>query len=441
MAMTPTSAATGRFPDWSSLSGLGRIAALEQCRRRLAHLGRKLHAVEHIYHIEPPYQGPLSGLPYVAKDMFATGRSQPSWGCSTPQARALPRASVIDRLDQAGASLIGAATMTELAYEASGIGRRGALNPWRFDAIPGGSSTGSAILVASGCCFAALGSDTAGSVRIPAHCCGITALKPGYGKIPLDGAMSLAPSLDTFGIFARSAADLALLWPSICGEAPDASEELPRVVVLQDVFDSSDAGIATVARGAVNVLAESGMMIEERSGFPEEADRQTLTVLQAEVAHQHRARIEDPKIDATLRRRIGKGLSITDEELAIAMAARDRLRDQFILSCLGEAGVAVLPVMPIKTPHVKEVDPASPQFNPRVLYALSRFTRFVNYFGLPALAVPAGFDVSGMPVGLQLIGHPGSEATLLQIAVRLQERTDWHGRVPLAIAAEIADEP
>jgi aspartyl-tRNA(Asn)/glutamyl-tRNA(Gln) amidotransferase subunit A len=441
MAMTPTSAATGRFPDWSSLSGLGRIAALEQCRRRLAHLGRKLHAVEHIYHAEPPYQGPLSGLPYVAKDMFATGRTQPSWGCSTPQARALPRASVIDRLDQAGASLIGAATMTELAYEASGIGRRGALNPWRFDAIPGGSSTGSAILVASGCCFAALGSDTAGSVRIPAHCCGITALKPGYGKIPLDGAMSLAPSLDTFGIFARSAADLALLWPSICGEAPDASEELPRVVVLQDVFDSSDAGIATVARGAVNVLAESGMMIEERSGFPEEADRQTLTVLQAEVAHQHRARIEDPKIDATLRRRIGKGLSITDEELAIAMAARDRLRDQFILSCLGEAGVAVLPVMPIKTPHVKEVDPASPQFNPRVLYALSRFTRFVNYFGLPALAVPAGFDVSGMPVGLQLIGHPGSEATLLQIAVRLQERTDWHGRVPLAIAAEIADEP
>ena len=441
MAMTPTSAATGRFPDWSSLSGLGRIAALEQCRRRLAHLGRKLHAVEHIYHAEPPYQGPLSGLPYVAKDMFATGRTQPSWGCSTPQARALPRASVIDRLDQAGASLIGAATMTELAYEASGIGRRGALNPWRFDAIPGGSSTGSAILVASGCCFAALGSDTAGSVRIPAHCCGITALKPGYGKIPLDGAMSLAPSLDTFGIFARSAADLALLWPSICGEAPDASEELPRVVVLQDVFDSSDAGIATVARGAVNVLAESGMMIEERSGFPEEADRQTLTVLQAEVAHQHRARIEDPKIDATLRRRIGKGLSITDEELAIAMAARDRLRDQFMLSCLGEAGVAVLPVMPIKTPHVKEVDPASPQFNPRVLYALSRFTRFVNYFGLPALAVPAGFDVSGMPVGLQLIGHPGSEATLLQIAVRLQERTDWHGRVPLAIAAEIADEP
>src|SRR5580692_9061006 len=239
MAMTPTSAATGRFPDWSLLSGLGRIAALEQCRRRLAHLGRKLHAVEHIYHAEPPYQGPLSGLPYVAKDMFATGRSQPSWGCSTPQASALPRASVIDRLDQAGASLIGAAVMTELAYEPSGLVRRGALNPWRFDAIPGGSSTGSAILVASGCCFAALGSDTGGSVRIPAHCCGVTGLKPSYGSLPVDGTMALAPSLDSIGIITRSAADLALIWPLLSGESVRPVAEKRSGIMLTDAFDAS----------------------------------------------------------------------------------------------------------------------------------------------------------------------------------------------------------
>jgi aspartyl-tRNA(Asn)/glutamyl-tRNA(Gln) amidotransferase subunit A len=435
------STATARFPDWSSLSGPGRIGALEQCRRRLDQLGRKLHAVEQIYHAEPPREGPLSGLPYVAKDMFATGRSEPSWGCSTPQALALPRASVIDCLDQAGASLIGTATMTELAYEPSGIARRGALNPWRFDRIPGGSSTGSAILVASGCCFAALGSDTGGSVRIPAHCCGITALKPGYGRIALDGAMALAPSLDTIGVFARSAADLALLWPSICGEPLAASEELPRAVVLRDAFEASDVEIAGICRGAVNVLADSGMTIEEIDGFSEEADLHALTVLLAEAAREHRARVDDPSIDAMLRKRIAKGLLITDEELAVAITARDQLRDQFVLSCLGEVGVAILPVMPIRTPQVKEVDPGSPQFNPRVLYALSRFTRFVNYLGLPALAVPAGFDDSGMPVGLQLFGQPGSEATLLQIAVRLQQRTDWHGRVPLAVAAEIAGEP
>jgi aspartyl-tRNA(Asn)/glutamyl-tRNA(Gln) amidotransferase subunit A len=439
--MTSVATSTARLPDWSSLSGFGRTAALEQCRRRLAHIGRMLHAVEHIYPAEAARQGLLSGLPYVAKDMFATGHSRPSWGCSTPQAPALPRASVIDRLGQAGASLIGASTMTELAYEPSGIGRRGALNPWRFDRVPGGSSTGSAILVASGCCFAALGSDTGGSVRMPAHCCGITALKPGYGKIPLDGAMRLAPSLDTFGIFARSAADLALLWPVVSGEPLAASEKLPRTVVLRDAFDSSDAEIAAIVRGAIGVLADSGMTIVEQSGFPEEADRHVLTVMQAEASREHRQRIDDPDIDATLRKRLGKGLSISDRELTSALAARDALRDQFILSCLGEEGVAVLPVLPIRTPRVNEVDPASAHFNPRVLYALSRFTRFVNYLGLPALAVPAGFDSGGMPVGLQLIGRPGSEALLLEIAVQLQQRTDWHGRVPSAIASEIADEP
>src|SRR3569832_3016139 len=103
--------------------------------------------------------------------MFATGRSRPSWGCATPQAPALPRASEIDRLDQAGASLIGTSTMTELAYEPSGMARRRALNPRRFGAITGGSSTESAILVAAGCCFAALGSDTGGSVRFFVLCC------------------------------------------------------------------------------------------------------------------------------------------------------------------------------------------------------------------------------------------------------------------------------
>jgi Asp-tRNA(Asn)/Glu-tRNA(Gln) amidotransferase A subunit family amidase len=439
--MTPVASSTARLPDWSSLSGLGRIVVLEQCRRRLAHIGRKLHAVERIYSAEAGRQGPLAGLPYVAKDMFATGHNRPSWGCSTPQAPALPRASVIDRLDQAGASLIGAATMTELAYEPSGIARRGALNPWRFDRIPGGSSTGSAILVASGCCFAALGSDTGGSVRIPAHCCGVTALKPGYGKVPLDGAMRLAPSLDTFGIFARSAADLALLWPLVSGDPFVVAEKLPKVVVMQDAFGSSEAEIADICRGAVSVLAESGMRIANVSGFPEDADRHALTVLQAEASREHRQRIDDPDIDATLRKRLGKGLSISDQDLASALAARDAIRDQFILSCLGDDGVAVLPVMPNRTPQVNDVDPASPRFDPRVLYALSRFTRFVNYLGLPALAVPAGFDSGGMPVGLQLIGRPGSEAILLQIAVRLQEQTDWHGRVPSAIASEIADEP
>src|SRR5579863_3998116 len=210
------------FPDWCSLSEADRPAALATCQQRLARIGRRLNAVEQIFPAGVSSRGPLSGMPYVAKDMIATGKAAPSWGCSEPQASALPRASIIDRLEEAGASLIGTAVMTELAYEPSGVSRKRALNPWRAEAIAGGSSTGSAILVASGCCFAALGSDTGGSIRIPAHCCGVTGLKPSYGSLPLDGAMPLAPSLDTIGIITRSAADLALIWRTVCGDTAKA---------------------------------------------------------------------------------------------------------------------------------------------------------------------------------------------------------------------------
>jgi aspartyl-tRNA(Asn)/glutamyl-tRNA(Gln) amidotransferase subunit A len=422
--------AAARFPDWGSLSDSDRLAALEQSKTRLAGVGRELNAVKQVLPSEALARGPLAGLPYVAKDMIATGTVAPSWGCSEPMAPALPRASVIDRLEQAGASLIGTAVMTELAYEPSGFVRGGALNPWHADAIPGGSSTGSAILVASGCCFAALGSDTGGSVRIPASCCGVTGLKPSYGRLPVDGTMPLAPSLDTIGIMARSAADLALIWPSISREsAPPVAENLSGTL-LADAFDASDPQVREICRSAIGMLAEIGMPIDARPGFPEQADQNALLVLQAEAARQHEARIDDLRIDATLRKRLRKGLTISDEVLGAALDARDALRSDFLSRYLGEASIALLPVMPIATPGVAEVDPGSVNFNPRTLYALSRFTRFINYLGLPALAVPAGFDNRGLPVGLQIVGRPGSDALLLEIGIALQVRTDWHGRVP-----------
>jgi aspartyl-tRNA(Asn)/glutamyl-tRNA(Gln) amidotransferase subunit A len=426
--------AVSRFPDWCSLSDSDRVAALEQSRARLASVGRELNAVKQVLPSEVPSLGPLAGMPYVAKDMIATGAVAPLWGCSEPMAPALPRASVINRMEQAGASLIGTAVMTELAYEPSGLVPGGALNPWRADAIPGGSSTGSAILVAAGCCFAALGSDTGGSVRIPASCCGVTGLKPSYGRLPVDGSMALAPSLDTIGIMTRSAADLALIWPAISGEGAKESEspiaEKLSGTVLTDAFDASDLQVREICRNAIGALAETGMPIDARPEFPEQADQNALLVLQAEAARQHEERMDDPRIDATLRKRLRKGLAISDGALGAALKARDALRSDFLSRYLGEAGVALLPVMPVATPGVEEVDPGSANFNPRTLYALSRFTRFVNYLGLPALAVPAGFDNRGLPVGLQIVGRPGSDALLLEIGVRLQARTDWHGRIP-----------
>ena len=191
-----------RLPDWSSLSERDRPAAIKECCERLGRDGQRLRAVAGFCGPAAQRDGVLGGMPYVAKDMIATGEEDPSWGCVRPLLKNASIAPVISRLAHAGASLIGRAEMTELAYEPSGINAsRGAvLNPWNFDYVPGGSSSGSAALVAAGCCYAALGSDTGGSVRIPAHCCGVTGLKPSQGKIPLEGAMPLAPSLDTIGL-------------------------------------------------------------------------------------------------------------------------------------------------------------------------------------------------------------------------------------------------
>jgi Asp-tRNA(Asn)/Glu-tRNA(Gln) amidotransferase A subunit family amidase len=435
-------AKTVRFPDWSSLPERDRPNAARECRERMEQVGRRLHALAGTCAHAAPDEGTLAGMPYVAKDMIATGRTAPSWGCAQPLVSNTPAASVIACLDRAGASLIGTAEMTELAYEPSGVNaaRGHVLNPWHFDYVPGGSSSGSAALVAAGCCFAALGSDTGGSVRIPAHCCGVTGLKPSWGKLPLDGTMPLAPSLDTIGLLARSAADVAMVWSALLDDPIPRITDAISGVVLADAFDESDPEIAQICRAAIDMLARSGMHIHERTGFPEAADKNCLLVMGAEAARTHGERLNDERLDATLRKRLAKGLIIGDDTLATALNARADLRDQFFADQFGDAAVMFLPVMPITTPRFAEVDPASSEFKARTLYALSRFTRFVNYFGLPALAIPAGFDSRGMPVGLQMIGRPGYDALLLAIGMRLQAETDWQGRVPAAIAAGVVAE-
>ena len=430
------------FPDWISLSPKERAGAAEGCRERLARIGRSLNAVATI--VEAPCEagGALGGLPYVAKDMIATGISAPSWGCRIPLSFIPKPALIIQQLSAAGACLIGAAEMTELAYEPSGVNvaRGHVRNPWNFDHVPGGSSSGSAALVAAGCAFAALGSDTGGSVRIPAHCCGITALKPSWGAIAVEGTMPLAPSLDTIGLMARSAADLSLIWSALSGPVAPVTTEGITAVVLEDAFVASDPEIARICRAAVSKLADLGIDLQERTGFPQEADERALLVLQAEAARSHREHLEDERLDPMLSKRLRKGLTIGDDALATALAEREPLRTAFLSDLLGTARLAITPVMPIPTPRVAEVDPASPAFNPRTLYALSRFTRFVNYLGLPALALPAGFDQRGMPVNLQIIGHPGSEALLLAVGAALQNETDWHGRMPTAIRDVMIEE-
>lgn len=204
--------ASMRFRDWAELDTAERTQLSESSLEFARKLEPRLKAfVEFESGAGSPARGVLHAMPYAAKDIFVSATRLPHGGLAQPlPMERLPRATVLDLLDRAGARRIGYTTMTELAYEPSGYNAtHGApKNPWNFDFITGGSSSGSAVAVASGSTVFAFGSDTGGSLRIPAHCCGLTSWKPTFGAVPLAGAMPLSPSLDTVGILARSASDL-----------------------------------------------------------------------------------------------------------------------------------------------------------------------------------------------------------------------------------------
>ena len=381
--------------------------------------------------------GALGGQPYAVKDMLRTPAHPPSGGLAgAGDLGIVGDSDLLERLDEAGADRIGFTQMTELAYEPSGFNAsRGRVkNPWSLDSVSGGSSSGSAAAVASGAVAAALGSDTGGSLRIPAHCCGITAWKPTYGLISTRGAMPLAPSLDTIGILARSAADLLPL-AAVLADLP-ASYPVRSVAVLDDVAALCAPDIAKACTSLAAALWGLGKTIERRNALPaiEAIDAHTLTIMFAESARVHRARIDDPAVAPVLRRRLAKGLEVADDTLAASIEARPRLIANFEEQVLAGTDAVMLPVMAITTPTAAECDPESDRFSPKTLYAMSRFTRFVNLLGFPAVALPAGFDERGLPVAMQIVGRRGSDLALLDLVRHVQSKTEWHSRAPTAVA-------
>jgi aspartyl-tRNA(Asn)/glutamyl-tRNA(Gln) amidotransferase subunit A len=434
-----------RIPDWDTLDTAARERRQEHARPQATALDPILNAFAQIDATPFPLSaaGPLGGLPYAAKDLFQTLTHRPGGGFAEEvDLEIIGTSDLLERLDANGADLIGFTNMTELAYEPSGFNAtRGRVrNPWKLDCISGGSSSGSAAAVASGAVVAALGSDTGGSVRIPAHACGITAWKPTHGVVSARGTLSLAPTLDTIGLLARSAADMMPL-VRVMAELR-SSQPVLRAAVLQDIVAQSDPAIRCAVADAAAVLAGAGISIEQRPALAaiEAIDRHAMIVMQGESARVHRARIDDAAVAPVLRRRLAKGLEIADATLAESVAARQRLVHDFEEQVLAGNDVAVLPVMAILTPSAAECDPASERFSPRTLYALSRFTRFVNMLGFPAIALPAGFDDRGLPIGVQIVGRTGCDLALFELVRHVQSKTDWHARIPTAIA-NILPEP
>jgi aspartyl-tRNA(Asn)/glutamyl-tRNA(Gln) amidotransferase subunit A len=382
-----------------------------------------------------PAGGALVGLPYAVKDMIASANRRPSCGLpAAPDLGTTKQASVLTLLDQAGAVRVGFTRMTALAYEPSGAGT--ARNPWNTAFAPGGSSSGPAAAVASGAAVVALGSDTGGSVRIPAQACGVTAWKPTWGLVPVDGTMALSPSLDTIGVLGQSAIEIASVAQVLTsGQVVQSDTSRPTIAVVVDALSACEEPVQRACRDGINQLlsAASSDRRVDALEFMREIGEQTLLVMQAEAWRTWAPVIEQGRCDPVMAKRLAKGGSIGDDQLADSLAARGEAVKAAEDRLFAGADFVVLPVMPVRTPPLVEVTPGSPEFTPRTLYALSAYTRFVNYLGFPAVALPVGFDDRGLPVGLQIVGRAGSDGDLLALAIRLQSATAWHNAIPTEI--------
>jgi aspartyl-tRNA(Asn)/glutamyl-tRNA(Gln) amidotransferase subunit A len=399
--------------------------------------------------------GVLHGVPLAHKDMYYDEGHVVTCGSKIRcDFVAKTTSTALQRLKNAGAIRLGSLQMAEFAYGPTGHNfHHGAVhNPWAFGHITGGSSSGSGSAVAARLTFAALGSDTGGSIRMPAHFCGVTGLKTTYGRISRAGAMPLSQSLDTVGPLARTAEDCALLLGLMAGVDPEdpTAVDAPvpdymaattgsikgvRIGVPSAFYvDDLDADVARILDDTIAVLKREGAHVVE----VELPDQRQLTaacqlVLAVEAtAHHKRWLIERPQdYGPQVLMRLQNGLAIPGASYLEALRWRGPALSAHI-AATADVDAVIAPVAPVAAPTIAESDIGNSPDAESVIQRLTRLTRPINYLGLPSLAVPSGFTARGLPVAMQLIGRSFDEATLLRIGAAFQRATDFHERVPNA---------
>jgi aspartyl-tRNA(Asn)/glutamyl-tRNA(Gln) amidotransferase subunit A len=384
--------------------------------------------------------GPLRGVPVAIKDNIAT-RALRTTGGSKVLADWVPEhdATVTRQLRHAGAVILGKTNLHEFAYggTCSNVEFGAVRNPWNAEHVPGGSSGGSGAAVAAGLCGAALGTDTAGSVRLPAAQCGVVGLKPTYGLVSVEGVFPLAWSLDHVGPITRTVDDAALLLTVLGAWVPaepstDSVAGLRLGVPRRYFFDGLQSDVEAAVENALEILRALGADVCDVD-WPDVhlSNSATWTIILAEASAYHRRwfRSRPHDYSAETRAHLQLAESLPAADYVQAQRARSVLQRQ-VGELLNEVDALVTPTLAITPPRIGqttvEVGGKVKEINPVFIRLADPF----NLTGLPAISVPCGFGENGLPIGLQVAAPPHAESTVLRIARAYESATEWHTRRP-----------
>lgn len=389
------------------------------------------------------WRGPLHGIPFGIKDLFDVAGVPNTFGSKILQGNIPDRDGLtIERLKRGGAVITGKQLLQEFAF---GITSNNAhygpvRNPWNRDCIPGGSSGGTAASIAAGTTYAGLGSDTGGSIRIPAALCGVVGFKPTYDLLPRDGALPLSWSLDHVGPLARTVMDAAICM-DVLADAPGAftaglqsgpGRKLRLGIPREYFWDHLDPEVRAATQRAIAHLEGLGHEVEEVS-IPLAAYSQSILspIISSEAASWHEAWLQERPGDygEELLPRLLLGAAYPATAYLKAQRLRAGFRDQFA-EALRQVDLLVVPTVPAPAARIGQNAIQVGDSEMEVRACFNRLTCPSNLTGFPAISVPCGLSSTRLPLGLQLIGRAGDDLTVLQAAHAFEQSTDHHTRRP-----------
>ncbi len=400
-------------------------------------------------------RGPLHGVPMAHKDMYYRTGEISTGGSEIRRNWVAPVTStVLQKLDAAGVVELGFLNMAEFAAGPTGhnVHHGHCRNPWDDKRVTGGSSSGSGASVAARMVYGALGSDTGGSIRLPASACGVVGMKATYGRVSRAGAVARSWTLDHVGPLTRTVRDNARMLSIVAGHDLDDSTTSERPVpdyealldggvrgltigfALPDALVPVDAQVGAAVQAAADALGKLGATIAAAK-MPDFTDlyRSAEVIVKCEAAAMHRPWMEaNAPFANQVRTRTDAGYFIPATQYIDALRLRAHFVREFLAQAMDGVDAVMLPAIPFPVPTLEETD-VEASGGPATLKMVARFTgltRPFNTLGLPALSVPCGFDSNGAPIGLQLIGRPFEEALLYRIGHAYQGATDHHKRVP-----------